>query len=357
MYLYQSDLRGIMKLKELSKKLELSETTVSRALNGYSDVSAKTRAKVIDAAERYNYVPSQSAMTLATGKAKAIGHVISNTDHKIINPHFSDFIAGASEIYTQKGYDLVLTSVPQDQEIQAYRRLARSKRVDGFVMQAPLVNDRRLEALTEIGLPFVIHGRTGDMETSDGGSIWLDVDNHSAFHRATSFLLDLGHRDIALLNGVETMTFAKQRRCGFIDALCERGILPREDLLFSEDMLEPYGYRACMELLGRKEGRRPTAILCSSKLIALGVRHAVLSSGLQIGKDVSLVTFDDDLSFWGHGHTIPEITCVRSSISAAGRRVAEMLIGRIENPNMDLASELWQAELLIGKSTGPVVRS
>lgn len=345
-----------MKLKELSKRLGLSETTVSRALNGYPEVSEKTRLKVLAEAKKNNYVPSQSATTLATGKARAVGVVVTNTEHKIINPHFSDFIAGASEIYTQKGYDLVLTSVQPEDEFGAYRRLARSKRVDGFVIQGPLVNDRRLEILNEINLPFVIHGRTGNFtpSTSVQDNIWLDVDNQSAFKRATHYLIDLGHKEIALLNGLEQMNFAKQRRQGFEDALNERDIAICDDLMFSEDMIEPYGYRVAKELLNKPKNDRPTAFLCSSKLVALGVRHAALELGLQMGKDISLLTFDDDLSFWGHGHTVPEITCVRSSISAAGKRVAEMLIHAIETPHIKQTSELWEAELLIGQSTGPV---
>ncbi|MDH3263922.1 MAG: LacI family transcriptional regulator, partial [Paracoccaceae bacterium] len=94
-----------MRLKELSAVLGLSPTTVSRALNGYSDVSEETRRRVQEAARRHNYRPDARARGLAMGRARAIGHVIPiSTKHEMLNPVFADFIAGAGETYARAGY-------------------------------------------------------------------------------------------------------------------------------------------------------------------------------------------------------------------------------------------------------------
>ena len=109
-----------MNLKELARKLDLSPTTVSRALNGYPEVNEATRERVATAARRYNYKPNTRAIRLATGRAMAVGHVIPlATRHEIVNPVFADFIAGAGEVYSRMGYDMVLSIVPDDDEARA----------------------------------------------------------------------------------------------------------------------------------------------------------------------------------------------------------------------------------------------
>ena len=100
-----------MNLKELSRRLGLSQTTVSRALNGYPEVSEETRERVTEFAQKMNYQPNSSARRLATGKTNAIGHVVPLAEHDMINPHFSDFIAGAGEVYNRRGYDMLISIV------------------------------------------------------------------------------------------------------------------------------------------------------------------------------------------------------------------------------------------------------
>ena len=99
-------------LKELSEKLGISQTTVSRALNGYPEVSARTRLRVEAAAKQYDYSPSNRAKGLATGRAFAIGHVIPTaSSREMVNPIFGDFISGAGEIYSDHGYEVILSVV------------------------------------------------------------------------------------------------------------------------------------------------------------------------------------------------------------------------------------------------------
>jgi LacI family transcriptional regulator len=144
----------------LASKLGLSPTTVSRALNGYPEVNEATRERVMAAAKRHNYRPNTRAIRLATGRAMAVGHVIPiATRHEIVNPVFADFIAGAGEIYSRAGYDMVLSVVPDEDEERTYRDLHARGTVDGIIVHAPRMNDPRMPLLTSIGFPFVVHGR------------------------------------------------------------------------------------------------------------------------------------------------------------------------------------------------------
>jgi len=341
-----------MNLRELSEKLGLSQTTVSRALNGYPEVSESTRRRVLDAARRYRYRPNARAKGLATGRTMAIGHVIPvSTKHEMVNPIFADFIAGAGETYSAAGYDMMLSVVRDEDEGRAYRDLAENRSVDGVILHGPRLDDPRIPLLTGLGLPFVVHGRAS---SGPAGYSYLDVNNRRAFARATGFLIDLGHRRIGFINGLEHMTFAQRRRLGFEEAMTAGGLAPDPALMRSDEMTEPYGHAAALEMLAAADP--PTAFLTSSILAAMGVRRALEDRGLKMGRDISIVTHDDDLSYLQNGGDIPLFTATRSSVRAAGRRSAEMLLQTIAEPGSAPLQEIWEAELTLGSSTGPARR-
>ncbi|MEP3036515.1 MAG: LacI family DNA-binding transcriptional regulator, partial [Pseudoruegeria sp.] len=127
-----------MNLRELSDHLGLSQATVSRALNGYTTVNAKTRERVMEEAKRLNYRPNTSARRLATGKAGAFGIVLDQSDDLLNDPHFVDFLSGFTHELASMDLDVVLTAA---QGLSTYRRFATTGKVDGFVVSAPKVND------------------------------------------------------------------------------------------------------------------------------------------------------------------------------------------------------------------------
>ena len=338
-----------MNLKELAQKLNLSPTTVSRALNGYPEVNDATRDRIMAAAKRYNYRPNTRAIRLATGRAMAVGHVIPlATKNEIVNPIFADFIAGAGEVYAQNGYDMLLSVVPDDNVEAAYRDLKSRGAVDGVIIQAPRDDETRIATLLQIGLPFVSHGRASKVEQD---YCWVDVNNRRAFLRAAEFLLDLGHRRIGLVNGTEHMDFAIRRRAGYVEALTARGLAIDPTLMTSEDMTEHSGYRAASRMLQAESP--PTAFLAASMLSGMGVRRAIEARGLKMGRDVSVIIFDDELSYLKNGEDVPIFTATRSSVRDAGRIAAQMLLDHIANPDAPPTHRLLEADLILGQSTGP----
>ncbi|MEN8684003.1 substrate-binding domain-containing protein [Marivita sp.] len=338
-----------MNLKQLSEHLNLSQTTVSRALNGYPEVSENTRLRVLKAAEDLNYQPNLRAKGLATGRALAIGHVIPvSNQHEMVNPVFGDFIAGAGESYAREGFDMMLKLVPDTDETRTYEDIRARGTVDGIIVHGPKINDERIALLSRIGLPFVVHGRSTDVALPYS---WIDVNNRGAFERGTQFLIELGHRRIALLNGLEHMDFAFRRRRGYETALRNHGISVDESLMRSEEMTEIYGYRAAKEMLSRST--RPTAFVCSSIITAIGVRRAIHEAGLVLARDVSIITHDDALSYLENGGDVPIFTALRSSVRYAGAEAADMLLSLISLPKNAPKTRLLEAELIIGRSTGP----
>ena len=341
-----------MNLKELAAHLNLSQTTVSRALNDYPEVGEETRRRVREAARRFNYRPNPNATRLATGKSHAVGHVLPTDRTLMIDPHFSEFIAGAGEVYGRKGFDIIMSVAGPESEEAIYRRYAKSSTVDGVVVHGPQVEDWRLDLLNELGLPFLVHGRAGERHNDYA---WLDIDNCGAFEHATRLLTDLGHRRIALVNGLEVMTFAAHRRQGYELALRTRGLPLDPRLISSDAMTEENGYRRMREFLTRES--RPTAAICSSMLSASGAIRAIHEAGLRIGSDISLIAHDDGLPFLKAEGLSPPLTTTRSSIRAAGSRIAELLLDFIADPSSDLPHELWTADLVVRGSTGPAPTS
>ncbi|MGR3468343.1 MAG: LacI family DNA-binding transcriptional regulator [Shimia sp.] len=339
-----------MNLKELSALLELSQTTVSRALNGYPEVSEDTRKRVRDAAERHNYRPNTRAKGLATGRAMAIGHVIPmSSRNEMVNPIFGDFIAGAGESYAARGYDILLSLVEDGDEARVYREFAAKASVDGVILHAPRTGDDRIALLRDLGLPFLVHGRVSD---EPAPYCFVDVANVAAFRKGTEALLGLGHRRIALLNGLEGFDFAARRRRGYEEAMRAAAVPIEPRLIHAADMTERSGFTTARDLLAGAEP--PTAFLVSSMISAIGVRRAIHTADLKIGRDISVLCFDDALSYLDNGEGEAIFSAMRSSVREAGRLAAGRLIDRIEDPTLPHTHHLLEAELILGASTGPV---
>ena len=279
----------------------------------------------------------------------SIGHIIPiGAHHDVVNPIFAEFVAGASQVYKRHGYELMLTIAEEKDEESIYRSIAAKRAVDGVIVHSPKRNDSRLSLLNEIGLPFVVHGRVSD---SDDSYNWIDMNNRRAFKQATQLLIDFGHKDIALINGDEALTFAWLRRCGYNDALAENGLNFKESYIFSSELTETYGFETTKKLLN--SSNPPTAFLVSSYVVALGVRHAISQAGLTMGKDVSVVIHDDELSYFNNSAATPQFTATRSSVREAGILAADMLLQQIDNPALFPQNTLLESRLTIGLSTGP----
>ncbi len=338
-----------VRLKELASHLGVSQTTVSRALNGFPEVSEATRLRVQEAARTLHYRPSSSAASLATGKSRIIGHVVPLADQEMINPHFADVLAGTSETCERAGYDLLLRMVRPEDEEALYRDLADRRRVDGVIVHAPRLHDPRIDLLRQIGLPFVVHGRARDEDGYD----WLDVNNEQAMEQATRHLIELGHRRFGFVNGLETMGFAHRRRLGYERALRQNGIDPDARSMIAGELTEPFGYKTLRTMLAMPEP--PTAVLFSSILPAMGALRLMGERGLKAGHDLSIMAYDDRLSCLvdTDGEDAIALSAMRSSIRDAGTRIARMLIERIAEPDAPPKQERWEARHHAGRTVGP----
>jgi LacI family transcriptional regulator len=336
-------------LKELAEHLRLSQATVSRALNGHEAISVITRQRVAAAAKELGYSPNPSARRLATGRVNAVGLIFPLERLLLSQTNFFDVITGISELLTLRNYDLVMSPFTSDEEA-VYRRLASSRSVDGVIVTRPLVQDPRVPLLHALGLPFVLHGRT----EADIPYSFVDVDNEAIFSKATGLLLDLGHRRIAALNAPLETFFASTRARGYRQALEDRGIRFDPTLHHETVMNEESGYKLTRQML---EGAAPpTAIVCGSIFLAIGVYRAIRDVGLEPGRDVSVVAHDDCVREIRATQFQPPLTATESSIRKAGSRTAEILLDHLSEARESdkPVQEIWPVELMFRGSTAPM---
>lgn len=340
-------------LKELSRLLGLSQTTVSRALNGYPEVNEETRKRVMKAAADHQYSPNPRARGLATGRAMVIGHILpmqpgEEDRSEMVNPIIGDFLAGASESYNKRGYGVHLSFPDPGRELEQYRWLTRQRVVDGVILHGPRVHDERLRTLRELGLQFGVHGI---VKYGDSDYIHVEMDNREATRLATDHVVSLGHKRIALLSGPTDLTFARHREAGFLEVMQQAGLIPNRFWMLNEEMTEGFGFDAARQLLQSPEP--PTAFLTGSILVGMGVRRAVHAAGLRVPEDISIVTHDDVLSYLPNRGPNPPFTATRSSVREAGNLLAGFVIDQIETPDREIQTRMLYPELVIGASSGP----
>lgn len=340
-------------LRQLAEHLGLSPATVSRALNGFPEVGEKTRVRVLEASEQLNYKPNSSARRLATGKSGMVGMIFRATQNLLVDPHFVDFLAGLSVGLAERDIDLIIHTASHGELLGHYKRFVASGSVDGMIVSAPTLEDERIVALNARGFPFVVHGRTGDRVPY----AFFDIDNDGAIAFATALLADLGHKRIAMMNGPAGLAFVAQREAAFRRVIAERGIAVPDRFISHDEMSEDLGYRRAAKLLSGAEGPRPTAFLCASTLMALGVIRAATAQGLQVGADLSIIAHDDVLPHLRSEHFSPALTVTRSPIRDAGTALAKMMVARMEGVDPLKLQRIVSVDLIARGSTGPVPKS
>lgn len=338
-----------MNLKELSQMLGLSQTTISRALNGYPEVNEETRQRVMKAAKETGYRPNRAAQRLATGKAGSIGLIMPISPDHSSDMHFAEFQSGLAEASILHDFHFVIMPSRAQDEEEAIRWLVSSGSVDGYYLAYVREKDPRISMAKSLSLPFIVHGRSFGLDLNYP---FLDVDNEGAFYDATRFLLQLGHKRVALLNGQADLDFAHRRRLGTEKALAEKGLLLDPRHTRHSFMGDEQGYRGMKEILASAD--RPTAVLCASTVLALGAVRATNEVGLKLGVDISLIAHDDELPLLKPENFSTPLTTTRSSLRAAGKRIGERLIAMINQSEPALPEqELWKVELVVRASTGP----
>lgn len=336
-------------LKDIGAELGLSVATVSRALNGFPEVNAKTRDKVRATAERLGYRPNRTAQRLVTGRSGMVGMIVKIRPDLSADQTFVEILTGLTAALAKRDTDLVLAVDSDPDPTAAYKKMLERDILDGFILNAPVPNDPRVDFLTQAGVPFVMHGQC----RMDADYPFYDIDNAGVTAEAIGLLTALGHRRIAFLNGETRYAYAAERKAGFSAAMAQAG-LPVPDAFVTDGApSESYGYTAALAMLAGRHGPAPTAIICASTLIAAGVMQAATDRGLRVPEDLSIVAHDDALPLMRAVNFAPALTVTRAPLRDACTPLADMLVDLIEGAEARKLQRLERAELIVRGSTGP----
>jgi LacI family transcriptional regulator len=330
-------------LKTIAAKTGYSVTTVSRALAGYTDVASSTRDQIVSVAEELGYYPNLTARQLQKQRTDTVGVILPTFGPRFADPYFSEILAGIGDGLAQSGFDmLVSTCPPGPDELAAYRRMVKGRRVDGLIVVRSRRQDERIAYLSQTSLPFVVFGRT-DLDLDFP---YIDEDGRAGMHTLTQHLISLGHTRIGYVSAPPDLMFAHFRHEGFRQALVEAGLPYDESLVVPGDLTQRGGAKAARRLL--EIHPMPTAIIAANDLMALGTVAVAQETGLVIGQDLSVAGFDDIPPA-----EIASLTTLRQPIYEIGERLSQMLVSLIENQVLAEHNVLLRPDLIARRSTAP----
>ena len=325
---------------ELSRRLGLSISTVSKALNNYPDVSEETRSLVADMARKLGYEPSASARSLRRGHTDKIGLLI-NHSLSYISEYLAEVIVGAAYSAEQNGKNIVLYTDTIHQP-DGLLRICRSGEIDGALLLWANPTIDTLRQLEAEGMPCVILGRRVDYERAS----FVAPDNYGGAWELTRHLIEQGHRRIGFMARPEHGLTHADRLGGYYRALKEAGI-PIGDELVIETRVEPNsGYKAMKRLLGLP--RPPTAVFAFYDLMAVEALRAAADCGLRVPNDMAVVGFDGLPSSL---HTTPPISTARQPLERMGREAVRLLEARIKNPTRSPDRIIHPVEICLRESS------
>ena len=329
-------------MADVAARAGVSVATVSRALSGdRKSVSAPVLQRVLEAAEELSYTPNNLARNMRAGTARILGLVIGDVG----NPFFTAAARGAEDVARRHGYSLVLSNTDENPEREAVSLgVMTAERAAGIIIATTNENEAALRRSLDMGMAIVAIDRHIRGVATDT----VVVDNEGAAHEATTHLVRLGHRRIAIVGGPRDADTARERRRGYERALREARIDLRPELLYEGDFHETAGLAGTRHLLGLADP--PSAIFSVNNLTTIGVLRALRERGVSLPSAISLVGFDDIPT----GELLdPPLTVVQQPTYRMGAHAAELLIRRLREPSAPIQEVLLAAKLIVRGSTGP----
>lgn len=332
-------------LKDIADEIGISVTTVSRGLAGYSDVAESTRQRIQQVAAELGYYPNLTARRLQKRRTDTLGFIMPTFGPRFSDPFFSEFIAGIGTEAAEHDYDLLVSTHAPDSEdeLTAYRRAVRGGWVDGLIVVRTREDDARIKLLCEDRFPFVAFGRTNCSIDYP----YVDEDGAAGVRSLAQHFIDLGHRRIAFIAPPPGLMFCRYRLLGYKQAMEGNGLEIDNTWVVHGDMTQQGGAQAMEQLITLDP--RPTAIICSNDLMAIGAMNRIQQARLQIGKDIAIGGFDDiPLA----AYVSPPLTTLHQPIYDIGRRTCAMLIEILSGKTPVNPHVLLTPSLIVRASSG-----
>ncbi|MEE3446325.1 MAG: LacI family DNA-binding transcriptional regulator [Prevotella sp.] len=304
--------------RDIARRLGVNVSTVSRALNGLPGVSSELRQEIERLAMQQDYQPNPFAMSLRYDTTRIIGIIVPD----IAFNHYSQIVKHIEAEAKKNGYMCIVTDSGDkySHEVECVNQLL-SKHVEGIVLcLSQETNDfAHIERLKERHIPVVLFDRVADV-----GCSTVSVNDVESGRQATLHLIDSGKRRIAFLGGPNKLKQTADRKHGYLEALRERGMNIRKDLVKCGNVSFNSGLSRTLELLDLPE--RPDAIIADHGLLVIASLQAIYSKGLRIPEDVAVIGFMSD---WVSDISVPRITFVKQNLKEIGSKTFKLLLDQI----------------------------
>ena len=304
--------------RDIARRLGVNVSTVSRALNGLPGVSSELRQEIERLAMQQDYQPNPFAMSLRYDTTRIIGIIVPD----IAFSHYAHIVKHIEAEAKKNGYMCIVTDSGDkySHEVECVNQLL-SKHVEGIVLcLSQETNDfAHIERLKERHIPVVLFDRVADV-----GCSTVSVNDVESGRQATLHLIDSGKRRIAFLGGPNKLKQTADRKHGYLEALRERGMNIRKDLVKCGNVSFNSGLSRTLELLDLPE--RPDAIIADNGLLAIASLQAIYSKGLRIPEDVAVIGFMSD---WVSDIPVPRITFVKQNLKEIGSKTFKLLLDQI----------------------------
>lgn len=313
----------MVKIGDIAKATAFSITTVSKALNGYTDISDKTRQIIIDKAQEMGYIPNASARSLVMKRSFTIGVILDDASHDgLEHPFFAGVIQQFRLAVEPKGYDILLISnAIGENPIASYLTHCRQRSVDGVLVLCTDIKAQRIQDLLISDIPSVVY----DLPEESVDCIYSD--HYMGAREAMDYIIGLGHNKIAHIYGDDRTYAGYERRKAYMDALHDHNLPLRADYLQNGGYYEfKKGETAMGQLIDLEDP--PTAVFVAGDTMALGAMKCCYDRHIRIPDHMSIIGFDNiRLLQW----TTPRLTSVAQNYELIGNESAKLLIDRIAN--------------------------
>jgi len=309
-------------VKDIAKRLQMSISTVSRALTGHRDVSPETKALVLEMATQLNYSPNHAARSLRTNRTHILGLVVP----EVSKHFFSNVLSGIQEYASSVHYSIVICqSLESYSSEQNHLLQLMAARVDGILISASNETSscEHLQKLLERNIPIVMFDRVlEDLPVSK-----VVVDDQKASFQAVEYLIKTGCTRIAFVGGLSGLYVSKEREAGYRQAHALHGLPIDEELIIHCNNLNRSPREEVTKLLQRTN--RLDAIFCLNDPIAIEVMQVVKEWNLKIPEEVSLIGFTNEPTSY---YIEPSLTTVSQPAYEMGKTAVSLLIEQLENP-------------------------
>jgi DNA-binding LacI/PurR family transcriptional regulator len=329
-------------LKEVAARAGVSYQTVSKVLNGQLKVSEETERRIQDAARALGYRPNQIARNMRLQRSGMIGYSWVPTSANQVNHILDIFLSSMVQEAEAAHYHLLpFPYRAGEAHVNTYRELIDTGRVDGFVLTSINYNDPQIQFLLGRNFPFVAFGRSNpEMDFP-----YVDVDGADGMRQAAEHLLECGYSRIAVIAWPSNSRVGNDRLNGLLETIQKAGqTIPPDWIRRGEGTFE-FGYAAAGQLLDGAE--RPNAILALNDTQAIGAIHAARERGLEVGRDLRIIGFDDAPM---SQYLIPALSSIRQPIREAGRKCVEILVALMEEKEPKERQVLLQPQLIVRAS-------